>query len=104
MGGSAALAELNVVQNVSYVALAIYTAIGDTVQPLNATFFAEHNKESIKRIMSLGVRIGTFCGGAIAIAFAIFAPSVCKVFGLTGNAVNTGSFAVRLFCLSESLS
>ena len=100
MGGSAALAELNVVQNVSYVALAIYTALGDTVQPLSATFFAEHNKESIKRVMSLGIRIGTLCGGAIAIAFAIFAPSVCKVFGLTGSAVNTGSFAVRLFCLS----
>ncbi len=100
VGGANALAELNVVQDVSYVALAIYTALGDTVQPLSATFFAEHNKGSIKRVMSLGIYIGIFSGAAIAVAFAIFAPSICRLFGLSGSAVSTGSWAVRLFCLS----
>ena len=100
IGGSNALAILNVVQDVSYVALAIYTALGDTVQPLSATFFAEHNKAAIKRAMSFGIKIGVISGGVIAIAFAVFAPSVCRLFGLSGEAITTGAFAVRLFCLS----
>ena len=100
IGGSSALAELNVVQNVSYVALAIYMALGDTVQPLCGTFFAEHNRDAIKRIMHLGIIIGTACGCAITFAFTIFAPSVCSLFGLKEGAIESGAFAVRLFCLS----
>lgn len=100
IGGSGALAVLNVVQDVSYVALAIYTALGDTVQPLSATFFAEHNGTAIRRVMTLGIAIGIVSGGVIAAAFAVFAPSVCRLFGLSGAAVNTGTFAVRMFCLS----
>ncbi len=100
IGGSSALAELNVVQNVSYVSLAIYIALGDTVQPLCGTFFAEHNTDAIKRIMNLGIITGAFCGGAIAAAFAFFAPSVCSLFGLVGSTITAGAFAVRMFCLS----
>ena len=100
MGGESALAELNVVQNVSYLALAIYTVVSDTVQPLCGTFFAEHNKAGIKRVMHLGIIIGVVCGGVIAALFAVFASSVCTLFGLKGSAVAAGAFAVRLFCLS----
>ncbi|MCR5206999.1 MAG: hypothetical protein K6C14_00800 [Eubacterium sp.] len=100
IGGESALAELNVVQNVSYLSLAIYTALGDTVQPLSGTFFAEHNKEAVKRVMTLGIVIGVICGGIIAILFAVFSPSVCRVFGLKGDTIESGAFAVRLFCLS----
>ena len=100
LGGAGALAQMNIVQNVSYVALAIYIALGDTVQPLCGTFFAEHNRDSIRRVMFLAIVIGAASGGVIAGLFAIFAPSVCSVFGLTGSAVSEGAFAVRLFCLS----
>lgn len=100
LGGDSALAQMNIVQNVSYVALAIYFALGDTVQPLCGTFFAEHNRDAIRRVMSLAMKIGILSGGVIAILFAVFAPSVCAVFGLTGSAVQDGAFAVRLFCLS----
>lgn len=100
LGGESALAQMNVVQNVSYVALAIYSALGDTVQPLCGTFSAEHNEDAIRRIMFLAVAIGVVSGGAIAALFALFAPSVCTVFGLTGSAALDGAFAVRLYCLS----
>ena len=100
IGGQNVLAQFNVVQDVSYVALAIYTAIGDTVQPLSGTFFAERNRESIRRVMFLAIVIGVFSGGAIAALFGVFAPSVCTLFGLTGNAVSGGTFAIRIFCLS----
>ena len=99
-GGAGALAELNVVQNVSYVSLAIYTAIGDTVQPLSGTFFAEHNKSAINRVMTLGTNVGIGVGGLIAALFAVFAPNVCELFGLQGSAVSAGAFAVRLYCIS----
>lgn len=100
LGGEGALAQMNVVQNVSYFALAIYLALGDTAQPLCGTFFAEHNKDAIKRVMILAIGIGVICGGVISVLFAVFAPSVCALFGLTGDVVTDGAFAVRLFCLS----
>jgi Na+-driven multidrug efflux pump/anti-sigma regulatory factor (Ser/Thr protein kinase) len=100
LGGDGALAQLNVVQNVSYAALAIYSALGDTAQPLCGTFFAEHNKEAIKRVITVAIVTGIIAGGIIAALFALFAPSVCSLFGLTGDAVTGGALAVRLFCLS----
>ncbi len=100
LGGEGALAQFNVVQNVSYLTLAVYAALGDTVQPLCGTFFAEHNRDAIRRVMSLAVIIGVVSGGAVAALFALFAPAVCALFGLTGSAAAEGAFAVRLFCLS----
>ena len=100
LGGENALAQLNVVQNVSYVVFALYFALGDTVQPLCGTFYAEHNDGAIRRVMLIAVSVGVVCGGALAALFAVFAPSVCSLFGLTGEAVREGAFAVRIFCLS----
>ena len=100
MGGSGALAILNVVQNVSYVSLAIYTAMGDSVQPLCGTFFAEHNRGAVKRVMYLGLGLGVAFGSVISVAFAYFAPSVCSLFGLKGSSIDSGTIAVQLFCLS----
>ena len=100
LGGNAALAELNVVQNVSYLSLAIFTALGDTVQPLSATFYAEHNRNAVKRVMYLGLGMGVAFGSVITVAFAFFAPNVCSLFGLRGAAIESGAFAVQLFCLS----
>ena len=100
IGGSGSLAILNVVQNVSYLAFAVYTAIGDTVQPLSGTFFAEHNRAAINRVMTVGITLGLVFGGAVTALFAVFAPSVCIIFGLRGAAIASGAFAVRLFCIS----
>lgn len=100
IGGETSLAQFNVVQNVSYLALAIYFALGDTVQPLCGTFSAERNKDAVRRVMRLAVCTGAIAGAVISALFAVFAPSVCAIFGLTGGAVSDGAFAVRLFCLS----
>lgn len=100
IGGESTLAQFNVVQDVSFIALAVYTALSDTVQPLCGTFYAEHNRDAVKRVMFLAIVVGIVSGGAIALIFGIFAPSVCSLFGLTGEAVTGGAFAVRMFCLS----
>lgn len=100
IGGESTLAQFNVVQNVSYVALAIFTTLGDTLQPLCGTFYSEHNKDAIRRVMFLSVVIGVIAGGVMSVLFAAFAPSVCVLFGLSGGAVSEGAFAVRMFCLS----
>lgn len=100
LGGESALAELNVVQDVSYVALAIYTALGDTVQPLCGTFYAEHNRDAVKRVMTIGISLGIVLGAIISFLFALFAGPICELFGLRGEAVSQGTFAVRMFCLS----
>ena len=100
MGGDSALAQFNVIQNVSYLALSLYTAIGDTVQPLSGTFFAEHNRGAISRVMQLGNYIGIIAGASIAAITAILVPSICRLFGLEGEIIESGAFAVRVFCLS----
>lgn len=100
IGGDGALAQFNVVQNVSYFALAVYSALGDTVQPLCGTFFAERNKDAVRRVMRLTVGAGVVSGVMISVLFAVFAPSVCTLFGLSGVAASDGALAVRLFCLS----
>ena len=100
LGGEGALAQMNIVQNVSYIAFAVYVALGDTVQPLCGTFVAEHNKDAVRRVMILATVIGVASGGVIAALFAVFAPSVCTLFGLAGDAAIGGAFAVRMFCLS----
>ncbi|MCR5782767.1 MAG: hypothetical protein K6G90_08550 [Clostridia bacterium] len=100
IGGESALAQLNVVQNVSYVAFALFNALGDTSQPLSGTFFAEHNRAALKRVMTLTVIIGLTGGALTAALGAVFAPQICSVFGLTGATMTEGVFAVRLFCLS----
>lgn len=100
IGGGNALAQYNVMQNVSYVVLAIYMALGDTEQPLCSTFHAEHNKNAIRRVMTLATRVGLIGGGAIAVICAVFAPGICSLFGLTGAAVSGGTFAVRIYCIS----
>ncbi len=100
LGGESAIAQFNVVQNVSYVALAIYSALGDTIQPLCSTFYTEHNRGAVRRVVRLAMRIGVIGGAIGAAVCAIFAPAICQVFGLAGNAAANGAFAVRIFCLS----
>ncbi len=99
-GGDGALARFNVVQNVSYFSLAVYSALGDTVRPLCGTFFAERNQQAVRRLMRLAVGAGVISGAAAAALFAAFAPQVCSLFGLSGDAAAEGAFAVRIFCLS----
>ena len=100
IGGENALAEFNIVQNVSYVAFAVFTALADTVRPLSGTFFTEHNYNAVRRVMSLGVWICVVSGAVVTLLCGIFASSICTVFGLTGEALSGGTFAVRIFCLS----
>ena len=100
LGGNTALAQFNVVQNVSYLSLAIYSAIGDTIRPLCGTFYAENDKDAIKRVMKLSISTGVIYGAVVSLLFVAFAPSVCSLFGLAGEAVIDGAFAVRIFCIS----
>ena len=100
IGGDSALAQFNVVQNVSYIAFTLYTALGDTVQPLSGTFYAEHNKNAVKRVMTIAINTGIGCGLVISVLFAFFSPSLCRLFGLSGDTVTQGAFAVRIFCIS----
>lgn len=100
LGGESAMAQFNVVQNVSYVVLAIYSALGDTLQPLCSTFYTEHNRNAVRRVVGLAIRIGVIGGMVGAALCGVFAPSICMLFGLTGDSVTGGAWAVRIFCLS----
>jgi len=100
MGGEAAVAEYNIVQNISYLSMTVFSALGDTVQPLTGTFYTEHNQNGIKRVMTLAKTIGITVGGVSALAFALLAPGVCRMFGLSEELLPMGAHAVRLYCLA----
>ena len=99
--GDLYVAVFDVVMNVSYVALALYQASSETMQPLASVFSEEHDRKSLRCTLRLGLTWGMAAGAAVAGLLALFAPSVSAFFGLTDTASRAVSIpAIRIFCLS----
>ena len=101
LNGDLYVAVFDVVMNVSYVALALYQAAAETMQPLAATFTEEHDAKSLGYVLRLALFWGLATGIALAGLFAGFAGPVSAFFGLTDAASQAVSIpAIRVFCLS----
>lgn len=94
--GNLYVAVFDVVMNVTYIGCFIYSAACETMSPLAATFYAEHNRENL--IYLLKTAIGYGCLGSIGLGgiLAVFAGSVAAVFGLE-NAISVT--AIRAYCI-----
>ncbi len=101
--GEGALAVFNVVINVSYVLIGLYSGVAATLQPLAATFYGERNaaaqRQSLRLAILWGVALGVVCTGAVA----IWAPQVAAVFGLSESMLDMGALALRCYCLGGLL-
>ena len=99
INGDLYVAVFDVVMNVSYVALALYQASADTLQPLASIFSSEHDEESLRYVLHLTMLWGLSAGIVLSLLLGIFAAPVAALFGLTDAAVEA-VHAIRIFCLS----
>ena len=101
LDGDLYVAVFDVVMNVSYVALALYQAAAETMQPLAATFTEEHDRNSLHYVLRLALCWGLGTGVGLAALIACFSGQVSAFFGLSDISAQTVSIpAIRHFCLS----
>lgn len=96
IGGGLAVAVFDVMTNVSYVVLSVYDGTASAVQFLTATFYGEKNQRAEGCCLKLSLFWGIGIGVLGAIAAAVLAEPICRLFGLT-EALKWGVNAVRAF-------
>ena len=97
--GSAGVAVFDVVQNVSFLIVYLYDGTVKAAQPLLSTYCGEHNQPGKKRTMHMALCWGLITGGAAILLISCFPNIVCLIFGLTGEAMGVGMYALRVYCL-----
>lgn len=99
LGGDAAVAVFDVIQNASYILLYLYEGTSRAMQPLLATFFGENGRKDI----ALTRAQARLCGGGIGLALILaveISPSLlCAVFGVPDGEVRAlTELALRIYC------
>lgn len=98
LGSISAVAVFDVTLNVSFLALAVFTSMGETLQPMVATFMGERNQKAIKDTLQLSLRWGLLLGLLGIAALWIFTAPLCALFGIGADiAGEYGVFAVRCY-------
>lgn len=101
INGEVYVAVFDVVMNVSYLAYGIYQAYSDTMQPLAATFHAEHDRDDLRYLLNLAIRHGLIVGMTAGALLCAFAKPVSLLFGLTDQkTLEVSVRAIPIFCLS----
>lgn len=99
LGGEAAVAIFDVLQNTSYLILYLFEGTSRAMQPILSTYQGEHNLEGRKRVMSLGLRSGLSVGGSLIVLVALFPGLMCSLFGIAGSSFEATAYtALRLYC------
>ncbi len=105
MDGELAVAVFDLVMSCSFVAISVYQAASEAMQPLAATFAAEHDRQSLRYLLKITVTVGLVSGLALAGAAALFAGPISSAFGLSGKTEQELAVrAVRIFLLSTPFS
>ena len=105
MDGELAVAVFDLVMNCSFVAISVYQAASEAMQPLAATFAAEHDHQSLHYLLKITVTVGLASGLTLAGAAALFAGPISSAFGLSGKTEQELAVrAVRIFLLSTPFS
>ncbi|MBO7662736.1 MAG: ATP-binding protein [Clostridia bacterium] len=101
MQGELAVAVFDIVMNCSFVTLSVYQAASEAMQPLAATFSAEHDTQSLRWLLRITLLAGLACGLILTVAVALLARPVSAAFGLTGREEQRlAARAIRIFLLS----
>ena len=105
MDGELAVAVFDLVMNCSFVAISVYQAASEAMQPLAATFAAEHDHQSLRYLLKITVTVGLASGLALAGAAALFAGPISSAFGLSGKTEQELAVrAIWIFLLSTPFS
>ncbi len=99
--GEIYVAIFDLVMNVSYLVYGIYQAFSDTMQPLAATFSAEHDWDDLHYLLLLALRRGLAIGILAAVLLGVLNAPVARLFGVTETeTLKVSARAVPIFCLS----
>ena len=102
IGGSTGMATLNVMLNFLNITTSFSTGNGTAIQPMVSTYYAEHNRSDIKETLRLSVTYGFSLILVLSLASAVFAPFICRFFGMTEvDAIQLGSRAIRIYCIAN---
>ena len=103
--GGLAVAVFDLVMNCSFVAVSVYQGASDAMQPLAATFAAEHDSQSLHTLLRITITAGLAAGLVLAGAAALLAGPISALFGLTGREEQDLAVrAIRIFLLSTPLA
>ena len=99
--GDLGVAVFDLVLNISFLAMPVYTAVGDALQPAATTFSAERDTESLRLIRRMSLQYGLAGGVAVGGLLALLAGPLAALFGL-GQAEQAAAAvpAVRIYLLS----
>lgn len=98
LGSTSAVAVFGVTLNISFLAMAAFTAAGGTLLPMVATFMGERNIKAIKSTLYLSLGWGMLLGVLGITVLWVFAAPLCQIFGLSAEITNQyGAFAVRCY-------
>ena len=101
INGEVYVAVFDVIMNVSYLAHGLYQAYSDTMQPLAATFHAEHDADDLRYLLNLAIRHGLAVGMTAGVLLCVSAKPVSHLFGLTDpKTLEVSVRAIPIFCLS----
>ncbi len=101
MSGELGVAVFDLLLNVSYLALPVYTATGDALQPSAATFAAERDPESLRLVRRLSLRFGMAAGGLLGLGGILLAGPLAALFGFTrAEQAAKAAEALRIYLIS----
>ena len=99
--GALGAAVFDLLLNVNYVAFSLFDGCLSTLQPLVTTFIGEHHFDDAKDTLKRAWSWGSALTALLCLVIGIYAPQVCRAFGVTeAAAAAEGTVAVRIFLCS----
>ena len=99
--GELAVAVFDLVMNVSFVTASVYQASSGAMQPLAATFSAEHDSQSLRYLLRIAILTGLVSGLVLSGTIALLADPISALFGLSGQeSRDLAAGAIRIFLLA----
>ena len=99
-----AVAVLSMLSSLNTFTSSIATGIGQTATLMCGIFFGEQDRDALKSTLRTAAKTGFALALIMATLIFAFAPSVVRIFGLTGESLAIGIVAIRYFVLREPAS
>lgn len=96
-----AVAVLSMLSSLNTFTSSIATGIGQTATLMCGIFFGEQDRDALKSTLRIAAKTGVALALIMATVIFVFAPSVVRIFGLTGESLAIGIVAIRYFVLRE---
>ena len=100
LGGDAAVAVFDVIQNASYILLYLYEGTSRAMQPLLSTFYGENGRRDLAETRARARLYGGGIGLVLILLVEIAPVIVCWIFGVgEGEVRGLTEFALRVYCV-----